>query len=127
LSDWQPIETAPKDGTRVILEWGGLARVGYYLDNSATQRPWQGWKVPSMEEWPSGQPTRWLPFPRLTSEGDAPTESILHPLADRGKSADDLFDKAQEKRRHAAALITDAEALEQLAYDTTDYAGGGAP
>lgn len=62
---------------------------------------------------------------RLTSEDDAPpTESILRPLADRGKSADP-FDQAQEKRRQAAALITDAEALEQLAYDTADYCGGG--
>lgn len=62
-----------------------------------------------------------------TSQSDAPTESILRPLADRGKSADDLMDQAREKRRHASALITDAEMLEQLAYDMADYCGGGEP
>lgn len=62
---------------------------------------------------------------RLTSEDDAPTESVLRPLADRGKSADDFMDQASNKRCHAATLITDAEVLEQLAYDTADYCGGG--
>lgn len=85
---WQPIETAPKDGTRVILDWGHKARVGYYLDNSKTSRPWQGWKVPSMEEWPAGQPVAWMPFPRLTSEGDAsPTESILRDAGSSGSAS----------------------------------------
>ena len=66
--------------------------------------------------------------PSATGSVDAsPTESILHPLADREKSADTLMDQAQGKRRHAAALIADAEMLEQLAYDTADYCGGGEP
>lgn len=60
---WQPIETAPRDGTRIILSWGGVSCVGYYLDNSRSKAPWQGWEVPSMELWPSGQPTHWMPFP----------------------------------------------------------------
>lgn len=62
-SGWQPIETAPRDGTRIILAWGGRSVVGYYLDNSRTQYPWQGWKVPSLEDHPGGQPTDWQPFP----------------------------------------------------------------
>jgi hypothetical protein len=48
-------------------------------------------------------------------------------LADREKSADDIMDQALEKHRNAAALIADAEVLEQLAYDTADYCGGGEP
>lgn len=62
VGGWQPIETAPKDGTRVLLAWDGV-RVGYYLDNSRTGRAWAGWKVPSMEPWPSSQPTHWRPMP----------------------------------------------------------------
>lgn len=62
MSEWQPIETAPRDGTRVILAWDGV-RVGYFLDNSASIKPWSGWKVPSMETWPKGQPTHWMPLP----------------------------------------------------------------
>jgi hypothetical protein len=84
-SGWQSMDTAPRDGTRVILDWGGKARVGYYVDNSKTSRPWRGWKVPSMEYWPSGQPVAWVPFPRVTSEdGASPTESILRDAGSSG-------------------------------------------
>lgn len=60
---WLPIESAPRDGTRVLLAWDGKSCVGYYLDNSKAGRPWAGWKVPSMEIWPPGQPTAWQPLP----------------------------------------------------------------
>lgn len=60
---WQPIETAPRDGTRIILAWGGSAVVGYYLDNSGMRRPWQGWRTPSMEPTPRGLVTHWMPLP----------------------------------------------------------------
>jgi hypothetical protein len=63
--EWQPIETAPKDGTRVILGWpGGGVRYGFYLDNSHTSGPWAGWRGPSMElPFPSPPPTHWQPLP----------------------------------------------------------------
>lgn len=61
--DWQPIETAPKDGTRVILSWGGKSVNGFYLDNSRTSTPWAGWRVESMVVQPTGKPTHWQPFP----------------------------------------------------------------
>lgn len=62
--EWRPIETAPKDGTRIILSWGGYSVVGFYLDNSAARyMPWQGWRVPSMEPLPRGAPTHWQPLP----------------------------------------------------------------
>jgi hypothetical protein len=58
---WQPIETAPQDGTRVILGWpGGGVRYGFYLRN----KEWQGWRGPSMElPFPSPPPTHWQPLP----------------------------------------------------------------
>jgi hypothetical protein len=60
---WQPIESAPKDGTRVILSWGGKSINGFFLDNSRTRTPWAGWRVESMVAQPSGAPTHWQPFP----------------------------------------------------------------
>lgn len=66
--DWQPIETAPKDGTRVILSWGGKSINGFYLDNSRTSTPWAGWRVESMVAQPAGRPTHWQPFPDALSD-----------------------------------------------------------
>ena len=65
---WMPIESAPKDGTRIILAWGGASVVGFYLDNSKTNHPWQGWKVPSMEPMPRGLVTHWRPLPSPPKE-----------------------------------------------------------
>lgn len=61
--DWLPIDAAPKDGTRVILAWGGKSINGYYLDNSHTSTPWAGWRVESMVVQPPGKPTHWQAFP----------------------------------------------------------------
>ena len=61
---WLPIETAPKTGERIILAWGNASRVGFWLDNSGSERPWAGWRVPSMEAMPSvSQPDFWRPLP----------------------------------------------------------------
>lgn len=67
---WRTIDSAPKDGTRVILAWGGSSVVGYYLDNRHTRHPWAGWKVPSMEPFPAGQPTMWRPIPAVLGGTD---------------------------------------------------------
>lgn len=61
---WQPIETAPRDGSKIILWWGGYSRYGSYLDNSHTSVPWAGWTVPSLEVRPTGAPTLWMPMPK---------------------------------------------------------------
>ena len=63
--EWQPIETAPKDGTRILLAWGGATVVGFYLDNTSDSHPWgwKGWTVPSMEPTPRGLITHWMPLP----------------------------------------------------------------
>ena len=60
---WRTMDSAPRDGTRIILAWGGVSVVGYYLDNSKTSHPWQGWQVPSMEPTPRGRVTHWQPLP----------------------------------------------------------------
>ena len=61
---WQDISTAPKvNKERVLLAWAGKTHVGYWLDNSASMLPWQGWKTLGMEAWPAGKPTHWQPLP----------------------------------------------------------------
>jgi hypothetical protein len=65
---WQPIETAPKDGTEFLAWWiGGEGRDAlgahrtYWLDNSKTDRPWAGWRLPSMVAMSLGsKPTHWM-------------------------------------------------------------------
>ncbi len=61
--EWRPIETAPRDGTRVILVWGGESINGFFLNNSQSLRPWAGWRTESMVPAPIGQPTHWMPLP----------------------------------------------------------------
>ena len=78
--DWQPIETAPKDGTRVLLArfidcakyrhlprtgWIKVGRwVGHYLDGYENK-----WRENSVPEVPIGSeriglcPTHWMPLP----------------------------------------------------------------
>lgn len=66
VSQWQPIESAPKDGTDVVLFWPGYGNgvtVGFYLDNSNTAHPWAGWSVHSGQLARYGQPTCWQPLP----------------------------------------------------------------
>ncbi len=64
ISEWQPIETAPKDGTPILLAWGGKTRLGKWLDNSKSPiMPWAGWRTPSNETSPRGEPAHWMPLP----------------------------------------------------------------
>lgn len=60
---WQPIETAPRDGTKIILAWGTETIVGWYLDNSKTVISWEGFRPHSNVAWPQGNPTHWMPLP----------------------------------------------------------------
>ena len=55
--EWQPIETAPKDGTRVLLvidhgEWGDKVWTGLWAD---------GWIISYGKT--SNKPTHWMPLP----------------------------------------------------------------
>jgi hypothetical protein len=73
MSEWQPIETAPKDGT-IVLVWG------YHEDNlededPATRRPWPAWVSVQKHIWwladglrQVKDPTHWMPLPEAPAD-----------------------------------------------------------
>lgn len=68
MSAWQPIDTAPKDGTRVLLgapqhvagaKWLDMQRVEY----GVVTQDLSYWQIEGFD-WPIGvQPTHWMPLP----------------------------------------------------------------
>ena len=61
MDDWQPIETAPKDGTHVLMYRDlCIAEAWWQLDVFGKYYEWggHGWSYP---EW--DQPTHWMPKP----------------------------------------------------------------
>lgn len=56
---WQPIKTAPKDGTSILGHWAG----GQY-DCSIQVVKWhkECWWEPN-EDFPRSNPTHWMPLP----------------------------------------------------------------
>jgi len=62
MSEWQPIETAPRDGSVIITTCGN------YPNDILTSR----WSV-IMKRWDYGEtPTHWMPLP------DAPVLKLLY-------------------------------------------------
>lgn len=60
-SAWQPIETAPKNGT-VVLTWGDVpnfVRVSYF---DSVQKKWNYYPYPT--QFKVDQPTHWQPLPK---------------------------------------------------------------
>lgn len=60
MSEWQPIETAPKNGSRVLLwnpEWSGPCTAQFYGDAAG------GWKLDKRMPPFAYQPTHWMPLP----------------------------------------------------------------
>ena len=62
--DWQPIETAPKDGQKILIRCGNHVLLAWYENN--------GWSV--LEEknvlaiTPFQKPSEWLPIPKFNLE-----------------------------------------------------------
>lgn len=66
MTGWQPIETAPKDGTQVDL-WAGWANGGARLCNAFwdAARPYPGWITDARNYgvFDERQFTHWMPRP----------------------------------------------------------------
>jgi hypothetical protein len=63
MTDWQPIETAPKDGTRILVFekiWPEIVVAEW--DEGTGHHP--GWRVyPNTESLDTCDPTHWMPLP----------------------------------------------------------------
>lgn len=76
MTDWQPIETAPKDGTHVLLFWRGGHQISHWrhtqhFQNGRISYDNAGWADPygSLGRESSG-PSHWMPLPdKPTQEG----------------------------------------------------------
>jgi hypothetical protein len=65
MSDWKSIETAPQDGTDLVIANGGFRAVAYW--NRRTRR-WDRQGDGAPIKW---QPTHWTPLPPLdVTEGE---------------------------------------------------------
>ena len=65
MSAWKPIETAPKDGTRVLLSNANGTWMGEFKEQFKDDRPWfsvllNHWH---MSPYCSTEPTHWQPLP----------------------------------------------------------------
>jgi hypothetical protein len=59
--EWQPIETAPKDGSNVlVIEAGNSVPVVAYWDNDMDGGWWGYWQT---EQLNPHKPTHWMPLP----------------------------------------------------------------
>lgn len=71
--EWQPIETAPKDGTEVLIAGGtysdgwnteipfrGVSIAYWYRCHDAH---WRGDDLQAHDEWREHKPTHWMPLP----------------------------------------------------------------
>lgn len=56
---WQPIETAPVDGTRVLLFVPPYGAMSGHFDKYGTGRRWNAHSAINRE----AQPTHWMPLP----------------------------------------------------------------
>jgi hypothetical protein len=63
MSEWQPIETAPKDGTTILAFFAD--RVGYVARQDVQAVAWRendGW-ASTQTGWTLAWPTHWMPLP----------------------------------------------------------------
>lgn len=75
---WQPIATAPKDGTRILVMTVGVdarATIAYYDDNGYNKTPRPFWQrilqYNCVKECRSCPPTHWMPLPSTTIDDEA--------------------------------------------------------
>jgi len=62
---WRPIETAPKDGTRLLLWWGSEVHIGRCVGAGMSRDGGDWWRSESHQVFKvaGGRPTHWMPLP----------------------------------------------------------------
>lgn len=84
MSEWQPIETAPRDGTYVLVgrdmgePWGFVRGTGYYIGEGTRVAGWvcRGINDPP-GEFGLGNPTHWCPLPEAPLKTPPATPEVL--------------------------------------------------
>ncbi len=86
MTGWQPVETAPKDGT-VVLVW---TRTGPHLAAYLGRRP-EGWMEKDgsylLTEDTTGLPTHWMPLPVPPASNADIGAALGHPGRNRDGTA----------------------------------------
>lgn len=71
MREWQPIATAPTDGSTVLLAYGALVTCGGYVDHGPLSSVgpywWNAEGLDGLDE----TPTHWMPFPPPPTESHA--------------------------------------------------------
>lgn len=58
---WRPIESAPKDGTRILLSNGHIGRWAKWKTSKSPR--WVMERRSNNDQWPDQNPTHWMPLP----------------------------------------------------------------
>ena len=63
MGDWISVEDRPIEGERaMVLTESKAVLVAFFLDNSAKQFPWKGWRFEGMHP-VNDKITHWMPLP----------------------------------------------------------------
>lgn len=60
--NWQPIETAPKNGTKILVAWINQWKTGPHIEVCETGEE-GGWFYSYDGDQPQSDPTHWMPLP----------------------------------------------------------------
>lgn len=61
MSDWQPIETAPRNGEEILVAFGGFDSVCPLV--MAWNELYEEWEIPACGICVQDKPTHWMPLP----------------------------------------------------------------
>ena len=111
---WQPIETAPKDGSRVLLWWDGAVREGWCAGAGKSRDGGDWWRSHSLTVC-AGRPTQWMPLPPAP-EG-APQKSPVLTDAEMIQAIEHRFAPSPQPQQ---PRLTDEE-IEDFADASTGY------
>jgi hypothetical protein len=70
MNGWQPIETAPKDGTRVLVA-DANSPWPYGTDEGPHLAAWDGYCWCIQLDGQSARPTHWMPLPAPPAKGES--------------------------------------------------------